>query len=71
MIHNSVMFFECPVLVQGHSENEQITTICDVKRVSSLDCMALPLKCRSGQCSRCNEASITGRGGFKLVEVSC
>jgi len=69
MIH-SVMFFECPVLVQGHEENEQIT-ICDVKRASSLDCTALPLKCRSGQCSRCNEVSITGRGGFVLVEVSC
>jgi hypothetical protein len=69
MIHNSVMFFECPHSL-GHEKNEQIT-ICDVKRVSSLDCMALPLKCRSGQCSRCNEASITGRGGFVLVEVSC
>ena len=69
MIH-SVMFFECPHSL-GHEKNEQISTICDVKRVSSLDCIALPLKCRSGQCSRCNEASITGLGGFKLIEVSC
>jgi|APSaa5957512493_1039668.scaffolds.fasta_scaffold03741_7 hypothetical protein len=67
----SVIFFECPVLVQGHEKNEQII-ICDFKRVScNLDCTALPLKCRGGQCSRCNEVSITGRGGFVLVEVSC
>jgi hypothetical protein len=65
----SVMFFECPHSL-GHEKNEQIT-ICDVRRVSYLNCTALPLRCRSGQCSRCNEASITGRGGFKLVEVSC
>jgi hypothetical protein len=65
----SVIFFECPHSL-GHEKNEQII-ICDFKRVSSLDCTALPLRCRSGQCSRCNEASITGRGGFVLVEVSC
>ena len=59
----SVMFFECPHFM-GHEKNEQIS-ICDVKRVSSLDCETLPLKCGSPYCMGRSEGSLSGLGGMR------